>query len=90
MGKVISVFDTPCSCYECPHALSNYSVCGLNHITLERERYHKRTIWCPLRELPEREAYDDILGDDFDEGYVYGWNKCLDVILGGSSNEQTD
>ena len=47
------------------------------------ENLKERPDWCPLRPLPERKEY--LLPDgkmDLNEASRYGWNKCLDEIVG--------
>ena len=36
----------------------------------------------PLRQLPEKESREMVVGDPFGEGCCIGWNACLDEITG--------
>ena len=85
MSKAILVMDMPDSCDKCSLFGNHYSdMCcralgnrGINY------PYPKdfRQDWCPLQEPPEREK-SSYCFDEFEDGHVYGWNACIDEILG--------
>jgi hypothetical protein len=74
MSKAILVLDMPEKCIDCPileYCHNNDGKCDLNI----------RQSWCPLKEPPEREE-SSYSFDEFEDGHVYGWNACIDEILG--------
>lgn len=88
MAKAVLVMDDmPECCADC--ACSYFERCSkeLNLIcgaTGEDANNVGKPDWCPLRELPEREAEmtdADDLGRDYVRGTMDGWNACLDEIL---------
>lgn len=70
-SKSVLVIDTPESCEECP--LRSYSNLQLMCTPM---REGASDVRCPLRPLPEQMTW----GHTAD--YIYGWNDCLDEILG--------
>ena len=80
--KVILVFDKPNYCYECPCYYEDKDKCEVRN---------QRAIadigipsWCPLRPLPERKDEGSVLKPLPFEVYMYryGFNECLDEIVG--------
>ena len=84
MNKSVLIIDTPDSCRECP-------LCWEDHITYRDycriTNDHIWTTakpeWCPLKPLPEKYDMDVVCARDFDGDYEYGYNTCIDEILGG-------
>ena len=88
MSKAILILDMPESCDDCP-LLSGYYVdiyCGGKQNRVINNPYPKdfRQDWCPLKEVPEKEKNDDPVydNDEYDDGFITGWNACIDDILG--------
>ena len=85
MSKLILVIDTPDSCRECP-------LCAEEHMTYRDYcRITDDVIWtldkpewCPLLELPEKLSPTGNPYDEYGDGYVDGYNACIDEILGGN------
>ena len=89
------IMDMPSNCYECE--LNNYHFCDVtgDNIEIYRNTEYKPT-WCPLREVPQKkevksldEALEELKnGKDvanivFEPLTNYGYNACIDEILGG-------
>lgn len=80
--KAMLIMDMPSSCRNCPCIDTSYEFhgCKVTGKTLELEdRYEKRPIHCPLREVPQKPDYPPIN----ENSYVAGYNACIDEILGG-------
>ena len=80
--KAILIIDIPNSCYDCPCYYEDKDKC---------EVHNQRAIadigipsWCPLRPLPERKDEGSVLKPLPFEVYMYryGFNECLDEIMG--------
>jgi len=88
MSKSILVINTPNSCAECPLFGDFYSdmTCKANRYGINYP-YPKdfRQDWCPLKPLPEKCDMGNVVCDrDYDGDYEYGYNACIDEILGGT------
>lgn len=84
MSKALLVMDIPDSCEKCSLFHNHYSdMCcgGLNNRTIDYP-YPKdfRQDWCPLKELPDKED-STYRNDEYEDGYVFGWNQCLAKII---------
>lgn len=86
MSKAILVLDMPINCKNCPlHEMSynfNKGICVPMQELYDKFAKQKPN-WCPLRDVPEK--YDITFENadrDYDGEYEYGWNACLDEILG--------
>ena len=88
MNKAILVIDMPDSCGECPLFCGSYvDMCchGLNNRGINYPYPENfRQDWCPLRSLPEKYDMETAITRDFDyDGeFEYGYNTCIDEILG--------
>lgn len=84
MSKSILVIDTPEGCGDCP-------LCGESFMTYREYCRITATYiwtadkptWCPLKPLPEKLSPTGYPNDDYGDGYVNGYNECIDEILGG-------
>lgn len=83
MSKSVLVINTPENCGKCKfisefwcRAMSGRRVPN-NDIIPD---------WCPLKSLPE-EDHEDYYPDEWEDGYVNGWNACLRKIAGENNNE---
>ena len=47
--------------------------------------YDERATWCPLREVPQKLEDNTAIHLPYNEGYLNGWNDCVDAI-GGAEN----
>lgn len=75
MSKAILVIDMPKNCGNCPileYCHNNDGKCDLNI----------RQDWCPLREVPKRDNNEGLYQLEYTQGYMSGWNACLEEILG--------
>lgn len=87
-AKKILVINTPENCLECPLgdnmscAMEVCVVCKLTRKTVIDKECETTPEWCPLMNLPEKDDTDTSDFDDFNAGYVEGWNTCLDEIAG--------
>lgn len=86
MSKAILVVEMPNSCSECPLFCAHYSDMhckGLNNRGINYPYPDNfRQEWCPLREFPKRDDNDGLYQLEYTQGYMSGWNACLDEILG--------
>lgn len=76
---LILVDDIPCNCFECGN--HNYHFCSWTGDCIEEymnDEYRPNS--CPIKPVPEKEemTYEN---DEYDDGYVFGWNQCLEKIL---------
>ena len=82
--KAIIVIDKPESCTSCLLGIYNkrwFCLKTLKDIDLV-DRYHIPD-WCPLRPMPEKKPNERFwLDDEFNGGYRFGWNDCIDAIAG--------
>lgn len=81
MSKSVLVMDTPESCDSCNFFGELYPLkfCCANRRYIEDS--NKKSIWCPLKLLPE-EDHEDHYPDEWEDGYADGWNDCLREIIG--------
>ena len=82
MAKAMLIMDMPSNCYECE--LNNYHFCDVTGDNIERYRNTEyKPTWCPLREVPQKKEDNLSIHIPYNEGYLRGWNDCVDEILGG-------
>ena len=87
MNKAILVIDMPENCYECRFLNDNYDYPECI-ITEETKGYkfrarEEKMDKCPLKPVPEKYDMNNIICDrDYDDEYEYGYNACIDEILG--------
>lgn len=81
--KAILVFDMPATCTGCPCYDYIHGVCANTHKDCEL-RIQEKPVWCPARPLPERKDEGSVLKPLPFEVYMYryGFNECLDEIIG--------
>ena len=81
--KAILVMEMPSSCLQCEFSIDDDFTCFCIVNSMECSTV-KRPVWCPLREVPQKQPTemktinDDINKLVFNEGY----NACIDEILG--------
>ena len=84
MSKAILILDKmPSSCFNCPVLMADFGICrSKNSKLIKFEEAYRKPDWCPLKEVPEK--YTDLVPTrDLHSGeYEYGWNACIDEILG--------
>lgn len=83
MSKAILVMDMPKKCTEC--AICQHQDEGWLYCTYCHRNAHAFNIpdWCPLIEAPEKYDINFNHADrDYDGEFEYGWNACLEDILG--------
>lgn len=82
MSKAILVINMPERCYDCKfcyYSDGRVPICQWENMPIDEPKKIKPN-WCPLQPPPERETY--FLGmSSYSEGYVDGWNDCIDDIL---------
>lgn len=88
MAKAMLIMDMPKNCQECPcshyEQSKNFWVCHVSSATLkENEFYIEKPKCCPLREVPQKKEDNLSIHLPYSEGYLRGWNDCVDEILGG-------
>lgn len=103
MTKGIIVVDMPKDCLHCELRSviyvddRGYQHCGLDKDGYACERFFKEedlvdgfvSEWCPIKPMPEKRTINYLM-DDVDMDAAGGWNDCIDEILGGESDGQTD
>lgn len=89
MSKAALVLDMPKSCRECPAGNSMISdkegeFCACEFIFILQDKVRcidnyisSRPDQCPLRELPQKMIPDPA---EKGNGFVDGWNACIDAI----------
>lgn len=87
--KALLVLDNmPLFCYKCKFSTcvnkdNQEAFCNIKNkwYRVEKTERFTKPKWCPLIYLPEEEDdYDDRHWDQYDTGYVDGWNQCIDTI----------
>ena len=93
MSKVILVIDDPMFCLNCPLVRMRMNrggyVCAIARQT-DKDCYWEKVDmesetkpdWCPLKPIPEKYNMDVPHDRDYDCEYEYGYNACIDEILG--------
>lgn len=82
--KSVIVIDTPKNCLNCPmrYDYKESDICALKDDIIYN--CSSKPDWCPLLPLPEKYDIKNISCDRFyDWEYEYGYNACIDEILGG-------
>lgn len=83
--KSILIIDTPKNCPDCQLMADGwcYGIPSREEVQ-GKIKYLKRPSWCPLRPLPERKDEGSVLKPLPFEVYMYryGFNECLDEIVG--------
>lgn len=98
MSKAILVMDMPKSCFYCDlchtrdynprHKWDGDKYCGIEDLDVNKyysAAYDDELIkpdWCPLIEAPEKYDMSVPHDRDYDCEFEYGWNACLEKILG--------
>lgn len=79
--KAILVMDMPKTCDECKLANEDYDVCQATQKSIS---YNERGYGseCPLKPMPKQNTFT-YESNDYQKGYVIGYNTCLDEILRG-------
>ena len=93
MTKGIIVVDMPKSCSECPSFCGFYSDMNCRAMNNRTINYPYpdsfRQSWCPIKPMPEKRTINYLM-DDVDMDAAGGRNDCIDEILEGESDGQTD
>ena len=86
MSKAILVLENmPKCCDECPLYNIDYKVgwCkGIYKRTGVTNVHSEKANWCPLKPLPKK-RYQGYTYDEYIDGCNFGYNFCIDEILGG-------
>ena len=84
MAKAMLIIDMPKSCDKCPvHSINTFGdICcrGKDGRICLKEK----PTWCPLREVPQKKEDNSVIYLERYEGYLEGWNDCVNEILGGA------
>lgn len=88
MSKSLMILNTPKSCEEC-----NLCVAVLGKYYCAAKGIHiakgERDCSCPLVAVPEKLDTDSVKGA-MEYACGFGWNECLNRILGGSSGNENE
>ena len=93
MDKAVLIVNMPESCRDCELLWRDeYSVfCPVNLPCNTTDVYDyveasAKPDWCPLKPIPEKYNMENVVCDrDYDGDYEYGYNTCVDEILGGDN-----
>lgn len=86
MKAVLVIDNYPSECIECPFS----KVYASNHLAETHCILTAKTFWngvnerakdCPLKPMPKRMS-NGLDEDVFEQGYLSGWNACIDKIEG--------
>ena len=80
MSKAILVIEMPENCFKCK--LQDWANC---RIVKGCHTGDTRPDWCPLKSMP-RNLKNQIGDTEWQEGFVDGFNSCIDEILGDKAN----
>lgn len=90
MNKAILVIDMPKCCKECSicaswqssaFSIREYWCTTSDNMSVDPD---DKPGWCPLKPLPEKYDMENYVGDrDYNGDFEYGYNQCIDEILGG-------
>lgn len=81
--KAIIVIDMPNSCDKCEFGYYSDGKILLCDYENKIGSEENKPDWCPLKELPEKiPRPQPIESDEFNRGFCWGWNDCIDEILG--------
>lgn len=83
MSKAILIMDMPENCGECK--LSGMSCDFDSFLCIPMQKFQdkfskEKPDWCPLKELPDEQENKNYF-DEFEDGYICGWNSCIREIL---------
>lgn len=94
MGKALLVMDMPKGCFYCDchyekdydyrYKIEGEKCCGIKNINIDDFCDYvnpRKPDWCPLKEMPEKQD-EDCWPDEYEAGFAWGWNSCIDYILG--------
>lgn len=80
MSKAILVLlEMPEKCLRCDFGFDQGDTAYCSRLEKSVERTDHRSGCCPLRLMPKKEP-PTIMNDEYDDGYVTGWNRCIDQI----------
>lgn len=84
MSKAILVIDMPNYCSECILCRENYFCHEMCIAADERIFTSEKPDWCPLKSVPEKYDMETAITHDldYDGEYEYGYNQCINEILG--------
>lgn len=100
-NKSVLILDTPETCVDCQFCCEFHegtkACCSITdddkdkslmkEIDCENGYCQGKPDWCPLRKLPEtKPVWQSCFGEDFENGYGFGWNACLREIMRGQNN----
>ena len=95
-GKSLFVMDETENCVDCQFCyehdegieacciITRYPDNDGTYREMEKDYCQIKPNWCPLKPMPEKRKGTDYLGAIFQNpAFDYGWNACIDEILGG-------
>lgn len=88
MSKAVLVVDMPEQfCEKCQLCYEKSSLDGYMCAAFGKEIPDGEIPdWCPLNPLPEKQNNDNLM-DEYMDGYDFGWNACIDAIVGCARSE---
>ena len=91
--KAMLIMDMPSSCKNCSLKFKHEMGCKQKTFasckmfpTLVIKNEKIRQEYCPLREVPQKKVDDLAIYMPFCDGFIEGYNQCIDEILGGVQN----
>ena len=99
-NKAIFVMDMPESCVDCQFCYEYHegieACCTFTREPSNDDMYRiikedycqDKPDWCPLKPVPGKRKGTDYLDSIFQHpAFDYGWNACIDEIMGGNEND---
>lgn len=90
MKKAILLVNLPERCAECPAGRfliidgdGTVECIAANKLNTNCERIPG---WCPLRSIPEDIKLEEMPDKPYDNGYMDGWNGCIEAVLGDNED----
>lgn len=93
MSKAILIMDMPENCLDCRFCRELdegiEACCEImdepdgNELfrMIDNDYCQSRPNWCPLQYPPDKEGNSECF-DEYEDGYAYGWNSCIEEIIG--------
>ena len=93
MSKSVLAIDTPeHGCISCliwqnhSNSLETCIYCPIAEKCVLDKEAESIPDWCLLMDLPEKDN-GDYPANTSDDGFVEGWNQCIDAIVGGGDSD---
>lgn len=89
MKAILVIDEMPIKCEDCPLHYRKRQEIYRCEMTNKNVRLNSKPSWCPLKPMPNKQATNLAIGidlvDGFKDGWNYGWNACIDEIIGDNN-----